>query len=167
VKDVPSSKRYFASRDSRETTGSTTFEFLWTFFPPGGLVIATVSENDQLMRIEDCSPPRPYDDKPQEIFCSLYDWIQNTLRKVIYKVTIQRFAGKKHLQGFSCFPVKYRPAMSNETDIFNQFVARGERFWALRANTSLQCNYRGSAWVLEEDRGFTVSVISSLAPATS
>jgi hypothetical protein len=46
VKDVPSLKRYFASRDSRETTGSTTFEFLWTFFPPGDLAIAVVSGND-------------------------------------------------------------------------------------------------------------------------
>jgi hypothetical protein len=155
VKEVPLVRRYVTSRENRETTGSTTFEFLWTFFPPGSLVVAAVSDHDQLMKVEACKPAQHGDDESQDVFCSMYDWVQNTLKKVTYKMSIPRYAGKRQLEGFPCCPLKYHPTKVEESEILDRLLERGERFWEIckrsRSEGGLHYLYDGPAWMLEQN----------------
>jgi hypothetical protein len=155
IKEIPLLQRYFASREERRTTGYTTFEFLWTFFPPGCLVLAKVFDHDQLMMVEACNPPQYGPQASQDIFCRMYDWDGTDLRKEIYKVSIQQYTGKRHLRDLLCFPFTFpSQSSSGKNRELKTFIERGKLFLRI-CRGAYTTDYLGIAWLLDEETGYT------------
>ena len=147
INEIPVVQRYLVSRERRIAEGYTTFEFLWTFFPPRCLVLVKVLGHNQLMRVEACNPVQGGRQTPLSIFCSIFDWEDHEFRRVVYKMSIPPFSGRRQITDFPCFPLSH---IKEHKRLMEQLLHRGRHFWRHCSSPHPSVKeYKGVAWSLE------------------
>lgn len=106
VKKTPELHNFFRSRDANYTT----FDTLWTLFPPGKLIVARLfMDVPQILRVEDA--PTPYNtgdrDNHYRIWAWQWDWDGKMMVKVHYRLSIPRFQGSKCVVDLPLYPLLF------------------------------------------------------------
>lgn len=143
VRDTPGLERYFNGiREMQEKAASIAFDFLWTIFPPGELVLSrTFLGQPQLFIVKYCSDyiytQRRGNDKFWDLECWSYDWNGTNFNRVPVKFTFEDFKGTKPISSLHCYPMKYHRddsevetagADRNTGDLREKILKRGQRY---------------------------------------
>jgi hypothetical protein len=128
--------RYFATRDSNQTSRLVTFDTLWTLFAPGTKVFAT-PYMDALQMFEVESPHTTLSDvEPlqnlgavastrvrsaegnssswRSIICCGLDFNGTHIVRVPYEFRIPKFPGARAITSLPCYPVEYQSQIQEE-----------------------------------------------------
>ena len=143
VRDTPGLERYFSGvREMQEKAATISFEYLWTIFPPGELVISrTFMGQPQIFIVKHCSDyiytKRRASDKFWDLECWSYDWNGSTFNRIPVKFTFEDFKGTKSISSLHCYPFKYHRedsegeranADGNARNIREEIMKRGKRY---------------------------------------
>ncbi|KAK6221587.1 hypothetical protein LQW54_001359 [Pestalotiopsis sp. IQ-011] len=109
-KDV---KEYFESESDYAGEKEVLFNFLWTIFPPGELVVMTngfMKKHPQLFVVRGVSMIRhPGQKKAVNLKCWSYDWdgTRRTFNRACVDIRIDFFKGQRRITTLPCYPLKY------------------------------------------------------------
>lgn len=163
VKETPGLETYFnGARETQDKVDSITFEYLWTIFPPGEVVISRafmgrpqafiVKESQDKFRT-----PRRSSERLWNLECWSYDWNGAEFDRVPVIFTFQEYKGPKSISTLSCFPIKYYKGASDNDSHLGKvdtpqalekaLIQRGKRFreLCLKKEGSQHFEYNGFA----------------------
>lgn len=137
--------KYFKDRETLIKTQTITFDALWTLFPRGTEIVGRPFQGqEQLFLVSYCdAPPDLIPGEAREsfnIYCYGYDWDGFFRRRVLYRVSIERFPDKKYIFELPYYPLQYHQdrqgsgmeGKSNEDAIRRlreTLEDRGRKFW--------------------------------------
>ena len=112
VRDTPGLETFFSGiREMTEKAATISFDFLWTIFPPGELVISrTFMGQPQIFVVKYCSDyiyKRRSNDRRWDLECWSYDWNGTAFNRVPVKFIFEDFKGTKPISSLHCYPLKY------------------------------------------------------------
>lgn len=136
---------YFSSGlDASKTSGTIQFEYLWTLFPPGELIISTVfMKQPQIFIVKESlsyityenERDRDREQKQQKRYwtldCWSYDWNGKKFNRVPITFKFDNFQGSRKINTLPCYPLKYRDD-AEDTDneqLKTKLIERGKLFW--------------------------------------
>ena len=143
VKDTPRLESYFNEiRGMQESTGTIPFDYLWTIFLPGELVLSrTYMSQPQIFVVKHSthyiSGRIRSTDRSWSFECWSYDWNGTTFSRVPVDFTFEEFKGTKSISSLHCYPLEYyRKDKSDDGDGVNSrnrnirevLVERGKRY---------------------------------------
>lgn len=163
VKETPGLETYFnGARETQDKADSITFEYLWTMFPPGEIVISRpfmgrpqafiVKES-----LDNFRTPRRSDERLWDLECWCYDWNGTEFDRVPVVFTFEEYKGPKSISTLSCFPIKYHKGASDNDShlgkvdtpqaLEDALIKRGKRFrdLCLKKEGSQLFEYNGFA----------------------
>ncbi|KAI3323398.1 hypothetical protein HD806DRAFT_535223 [Xylariaceae sp. AK1471] len=130
VKTAKEVKEYFVTRDSADD--SVAFDFLWTIFPPGELILLQSSfmkEQHQVFIVREAfKRERENGDRPYiGIVCWTYDWdgARRKFHRVAVELKIDYYKGKRLITSLPCYPLDYHSSVET---IKAELISRGKRF---------------------------------------
>ena len=115
---------YMRVRDSLKKQGSTTFDALWTIFPPGTVVYGHLFlKTDQIFIVEDNLRPWPREDnrsrsgtpKIWELKCWTYDFTGKVFLRKAVKLPFEQFQGTKPISALPFYPLEAMSSVKRET----------------------------------------------------
>jgi hypothetical protein len=132
---TPELASYFKTRETHRTAAITTFDTLWTLFPPKELVYAKPHmKQDQVFEMVNIEYPDkiPGAESPSKLWISAWSWEHDGDKsiKVFYWHGIKRFTGTKDIKDLECYPLKYHAGGSEEAinSLKASLVERGKRY---------------------------------------
>ena len=143
VRDTPGLEDYFNSvREMQHTANTITFDYLWTLFPPGELVISKAyEERFQVFIVKECTDyifkQNRSNDRTWEFECWTYDWDGMEFNRVPIMFTFEDFKGTRSISSLHCYPLKFYREDSDEDNskgedrslvIREALVKRGKRY---------------------------------------
>ncbi|KAJ3564177.1 hypothetical protein NPX13_g7934 [Xylaria arbuscula] len=149
IKPLKEVKEYFDTRGSDDD--SVAFDFLWTIFPPGEIVLLQSSfmKEKQAFLVRECYPredsetDRPY----MSIVCWAYDWdgVREKFDRVAVELRIDTFKGRRLITSLPCYPLRL---CSNVESVKEELIRRGKRFrdLCMRRTGKQMFEYDGSAY---------------------
>ena len=137
---TPGLELYFNSaREMQEKTSTVSFEYLWTIFPPGELVVGKpFMDRWQAFTVKYCSEGYKRKRNSGEkwiLECWTYDWNGTFFRRVPVEFAFDEFKATKSITSLPCYPLKFHSDNSdgvggqNSGEALKQdLVKRGERY---------------------------------------
>lgn len=129
VTTAPELEKYFKTRESNLKAHITTYETMWTIFPPRTKIVAKLFLNQvQLLEVRGAPIPRRTPMPPNmKLLAWCWDWNGKEMVKVYYFLSIDRFWGTKDISQLFCYPLQYHKDESPE-DLCKMLRARGSRY---------------------------------------
>jgi len=129
VTTAPELEKYFKTRESNLKAHITTYETMWTIFPPKTKIVAKLFLNQvQLLEVRGAPIPRRTPMPPNiKLLAWCWDWNGKEMVKVYYFLSIERFWGTKDIGQLFCYPLQYHKDESPE-DLCRVLRARGSRY---------------------------------------
>ena len=116
---------YFTKRKIYKKEKSITYRALWTIFPPGTMVCASiVFDEPQLFFVIDTA----FSDRREKNFIitsSCLDWDGTRFRLVSYKLKIEYFKDKRGISTLAVYPLEYH---KNEKGFKDLLIKRGRKY---------------------------------------
>ena len=142
VKDTPRLDSYFSEiRGMQENAGTIPFDYLWTIFPPGELVLSrTYMSQPQVFVVKHSShyidERVRTNDRSWSFECWSYDWNGTTFTRVPVEFTFEDFKGTKAISSLHCYPLRYhredteddRDGADRSQNIRQALIKRGKRY---------------------------------------
>jgi hypothetical protein len=140
IPHTPELNGYFAGLEMQEKNRSVQFEFLWTIFPPGELVYASVfMKKPQVFIVkEDGGDTTEQSDSGRNekrvwhLICWSYDWSGRTFNRVPVRFRFEEFQGLRAINTLPCYPLKFhedeKTSSGNKDSLRKMLVRRGKRF---------------------------------------
>ena len=138
---TPGLESYFNSaREIQDKTSTVSFEYLWTIFPPGELVVGKPFMNRwQAFTVKYCSESykrrRNTGEKTWILECWTYDWNGTFFRRVPVMFSFDEFKATKAITSLLCYPLKFHPDNSDGVGgqcsgeaLKQVLIKRGERY---------------------------------------
>ena len=137
---TPGLESYFNSaREMQEKTSTVSFEYLWTIFPPGELVVGKpFMDHWQAFTVKYCSESYKRKRNSGEkwiLECWTYDWNGTFFRRVPVEFAFDEFKATKSITSLPCYPLKFHPDNSHGVDgqssgeaLKQDLIKRGERY---------------------------------------
>jgi len=114
VKDTPRSEKYFLEAyEMQETAHMVAFEYLWTIFPPGEVVISRpyMGQPQAFIVRESKDAIREYrrsgSNKKWRLKCWSYDYNGSTFDRIPVVFTFEEFKGTNSISSLHCYPLKF------------------------------------------------------------
>ena len=113
VKDTPRLENYFSEiRGIQESASAIPFDFLWTIFPPGELVLSRkYMSRPQIFIVKRSTHHVDRQGRSNSRWwnfeCWSYDWNGSTFTLVPVRFTFEEFKGTKSIGSLHCYPLKY------------------------------------------------------------
>lgn len=163
IQDTPGLESYFTgARETPEVAESVAFEYLWTIFPPGEIVVSRpfmgrlqafiVKEStDEVKR------RRRGEAEFWNLQCWTYDWDGTEFNRMPVQFTFEQYKGFKSISSLPCYPMKFHKGTSNDDKDLGKIetpkaleealIKRGKRFreLCLRKEGCQLFEYDGSA----------------------
>lgn len=155
IRSSPELRSFFSGLDGQEKRRSVQFDYLWTIFPPGEIIISSVFMREpQLFIAKHC-----YESELEEsgrgsrralkLICWTYDWNGKTFNRVPVKFTFEEFQGSRGIETLEAYPLKFRsdtPTCSTE-QLRERLRRRGRRFrdLCIRERGKQMFQYEGDA----------------------
>lgn len=122
---------YFAKRSTYEAEKSITHEALWTIFPPGTVVCASiVLKEPQLFFVTGAASSFPTPENREKDFsitCSCLDWDGRRFKLIPCELRIEYFKDKQNISALAVCPLKYH---ENEKGLRDLLIERGRKYEA-------------------------------------
>ena len=137
---TPGLELYFNSaREMQEKTSTISFEYLWTIFPPGELVVGKpFMDRWQAFTVKYCSESYKKKRNTGEkwiLECWTYDWNGTFFRRVPVVFSFDEFKATKSITSLPCYPLKFHPDKSDSVGgqgsgeaLKQDLIKRGERY---------------------------------------
>ena len=136
---TPGLELYFNSaREMQEKTNTISFEYLWTIFPPGELVVGKpFMDRWQAFTVKFCleSYKRKLNTEQWLLECWTYDWDGTFFRRVPVVFSFDEFKATKSITSLPCYPLKFHPDKSDSVSgqvsgeaLKQNLIKRGERY---------------------------------------
>ncbi|KAL9633946.1 MAG: hypothetical protein Q9204_003195 [Flavoplaca sp. TL-2023a] len=125
IKTSKELKDYFKNRDANDAKRVTTFEYLWTLYPPGTKVVATPFMGvEQLFLVDDYVQIQGNKEPFLEVYCITlgFDTCFHR-REIVFK--LKSFEDTKPITSLDCYPTKF---MENEADFMKLRQEQGKKF---------------------------------------
>lgn len=112
----------------------TTFEYMWTIFAPGSLVLAKpFLKQNQIFKVSLTPIPNYVRDLPAKLYITAYCWDWNGKKevKIHYDFAIERFRGTKDINQLDCYPIKYHTdssGVNQEAELRKTISERGKKY---------------------------------------
>ena len=132
VKGSPELEKYFKTRESNIRANITTYDTMWTIFPPKTKVVAKLFLNTfQVFEVAFAPIPRSIRvprKRYVEVWC--WDWNGKEMTKVYYEIPVELFWGTKDIGQLPCYPLEYyQDGNEKEIDsLCNTLRVRGEKY---------------------------------------
>ena len=144
VRDTPGLEPYFNGiREMCDEAETISFDYLWTIFPPGDLVLSrSFMTQYQIFIVKKATSyisdvrrrgnPRSY-----SIECWSYDWNGTEFHRLPVQFTFDEFKGTKSISSLHCYPLKYYRGESedentnlgtHDSTLREKLVKRGKRY---------------------------------------
>lgn len=132
VEAAPELEKYFKTRDSNLNASITTYETMWTLFPPKTKIVAKPFLNT-LQVFEVDSAPIPYERRASRtlrVLAWYWDWTGKEMTKIYYYLPIDRFRGTKDTNQLPCYTIKYHKGGSSddEEELCKKLKIRGAKY---------------------------------------
>ena len=140
-------KDYFKTRDTNIAQQVTSFEYLWTFFPPGTKVVASpFMDTQQLFLVEGLKKlsDRDNDEPYWQVQCIYLDFDTSFDRRMI-SFKVKNFGDTKQLTTLECYPTSF---MDNEKEFLDFREEQGRKFQSFcfgKEGAAKLFSYEGSA----------------------
>jgi hypothetical protein len=106
---APELEKYFKVRETNANASITTYETLWTCFPPKTKIVAKPFMNThQLLQVT--SSPIPFSSPAEstlQMWAWCWDWNGKKMVKVFYLLRFERFRGTKNINELPFYPLEY------------------------------------------------------------
>ena len=163
VRSDPGLKPYFnGGREMQDKTETITFEYLWTLFPVGELVFASVYMRQPQIFIVKKFYNKIFTTRSGMLWtleCWSYDWNGTTFNRVPVRFNFEDFKGTKSIGSLACHPLKYhRDEETTIGGLKTKLIERGRKFRKL-------CLMKKGHQIFEYD-GFALSRGSAIRKAT-
>lgn len=116
---------YFTKRKIYQKEKIITHQALWTIFPPGTVVCASIVFNEpQLFFVTDVAPSQ----RGQKYFmitCSCLDWDGTRFRLTPYELRIEYFKDKRSISTLAVYPLEYH---KDEKSLKDLLIKRGRKY---------------------------------------
>lgn len=121
--------KYFKDREQHINNKTTTYENLWTLFPPGKLVFSTpFLKQEQIFIVGSSWVDFPEEGRramPWSMTCWGYDWNGATFDRKAYEFEIERFIGSKTISALPCYPLEnYKDGDREQSSLIRQLKNR-------------------------------------------
>ncbi|KAL9118250.1 MAG: hypothetical protein Q9187_005206 [Circinaria calcarea] len=132
VRAAPELEKYFKTRDSNLNAAITTYETMWTLFPPKTKIVAKPFLNTlQVFEVE--AAPIPYETpvpRTLSVLAWCWDWNGKEMSKVYYWLDIEKFRGTKGINLLPCYPIKYHKdgTSEDEEELLKVLKMRGAKY---------------------------------------
>lgn len=129
VTTAPELEKYFKTRDSNLKAHITTYETMWTIFPPKTKIVAKLFLNQvQILEVRGAPIPRRSPPGPVlRLLAWCWDWNGKEMVKVWHLLSIDRFWGTKDIDQLFCYPIQYHKDESPE-ELRRVIRERGEKY---------------------------------------
>ena len=142
VRDTPDLEPYFSGMGTMQENADTIpFDYLWTIFHPGDVVISRqyMGQLQAFIFKGGSSEREPRANKSLWAFvCWTYDWNGSEFNRVTVKFTVEEYKGNKSISTLVCYPIKYYKGTSEDYDTLGKvespeelkiaLIRRGKRF---------------------------------------
>ncbi|KAH0548597.1 hypothetical protein GP486_007859, partial [Trichoglossum hirsutum] len=156
VRSTPELELYFDDLEAQGKAESIAFEYLWTIFPPGELVLASPFMGlPQVFIVKQSLAffTRSRDGKRTwNLACWSYDWNGTTFDRVAVTFPFEEFKGTRAINTLACHPLRfYRDDEAqnekNSPTLRNKLIERGKHFrdLCISPRGSQMFEYSGSA----------------------
>jgi hypothetical protein len=166
IPHTPELNGYFTGLEMQEKNRSVQFDYLWTIFPPGELVYASVfMKRPQVFLVkENIGETTEQSDSGRNekrvwyLICWAYDWNGRTFYRVPVQFRFEEFQGLRAINTLPCYPLKFhedeKTSSDNKDSLRKLLVRRGKRFRELciKAPGKQMFEYDGDA--LSHGSGF-------------
>ena len=132
MEGAPELEKYFKTRESNLNASITTYETMWTLFPPKTKIVARPFLNMlQVFEVE--SGPIPYGSplpRKLNVLAWCWDWNGKEMTKIFYYLPIERFRGTKDINQLPCYPIKYHKGGTDqdEQELCKMLNTRGAKY---------------------------------------
>ena len=143
VRDTPGLENYFSGvREMQEIADTINFDYLWTSFPPGELVLSqTYMDRRQVFIVKEStdyiSERRRTNERSWRLECWTYDWNGTVFNRIPVEFIFEQFKGSGSITSLHCYPLKFhREGSDGENaadhsrshDIKEALIKRGKRY---------------------------------------
>ena len=142
VRDTPDLEPYFSGAGTiHENTDTIPFDYLWTIFRPGEIVISRqyMGQLQAFIYKESIKDIDRRSEKPVwNLVCWTYDWNGSEFNRVSVKFTVEAYKGNKSISSLICYPIKHYKGTSEDNDTLGKvespeelkhaLIRRGKRF---------------------------------------
>lgn len=148
IKSSESLDSYFKSYESNRASGTVTYEYLWTIFPPGAKVLAKSFLDDyQVFEVQHCDKANVSPGSSAVVLVIAgFDWDGEDFVRVAYHLYIPEFQGSTPIRNLPCFPLSYYQSDGDPTweKVKCDILVRGQRFIELCTSRTIHHRYEGS-----------------------
>ena len=135
VRDTPDLEPYFSDVDAiHENADTIAFDYIWTIFQPGEVVISR-SYMDQLQAfIVKGSSFETQSKSNKELWslvCWAYDWNGSEFNRVSVKFIVEEYKGNKNISSLICYPIKHYKGTSDDYAVLGKVESPEELKYAL------------------------------------
>lgn len=124
VRRTPGLESYFdGAREMQEKTNTVSFEYLWTLFPPGELVVGKpFMDRWQAFVVKFCVASYKKKGSIGEsgqkwiLECWTYDWNGTVFRRVPVEFSFDEFKATKSMTALPCYPLRYHRDRSDDAN---------------------------------------------------
>ncbi|EED20799.1 26S protease regulatory subunit, putative [Talaromyces stipitatus ATCC 10500] len=129
VTTAPELEKYFKTRESNLKAHITTYETMWTIFPPKTKIVAKLFLTQvQLLEVRSAPIPHRYPMPPSmKLLAWCWDWNGKEMVKVYFFLSIDRFWGTKDINQLFCYPLQYHKDESPD-DLCRMLRERGSLY---------------------------------------
>ena len=142
VRRTPGLESYFnGAREMQGKTNTVSFEYLWTLFPPGELVVGKpFMDRWQAFIVKFCVAgyKKKGNSEKWVLECWTYDWNGTIFRRVPVEFSFDEFKATKSITALPCYPLRYHRTKSDVANSVNgkssaeamklDLIKRGERY---------------------------------------
>lgn len=146
VRRTPGLESYFdGAWEMQEKTNTVSFEYLWTLFPPGELVVGKpFMDRWQAFVVKFCVASYKKKGSSGEsgqkwiLECWTYDWNGTVFRRVPVEFSFDEFKATKSITALLCYPLRYHRDCSDDANsvggkvsgesLKQRLIKRGERY---------------------------------------
>lgn len=124
--------KYFRERDYHMKQNTTTWETLWTLFPPGTSVYGTPFQGEDQMFIVCSLPELSFPEAGQKVwslYCWIFDWDGKSFQKHAIVLEFDKFDGIKTINSLPYYPLDfYRDGeMKQLSEVKRKLLERGKK----------------------------------------
>jgi len=133
-------KYFLGAREMQETAHTVAFDYLWTVFPPGEIVISRpymgqpqafiVRESTDVIERRSKSGLT----KKWDLQCWSYDYNGSTFDRIPVTFTFDKFKGTSSISALRCYPLKFYKESAEDDGVANDLNSGQNTIEALREN---------------------------------
>ena len=148
IQSAPELEKYFKVRETNANASITTYETLWTCFPPKTKIVAKPFMNThQLLQVS--SSPIPFSNPAEstlQMWAWCWDWNGKKMVKVFYLLRFERFRGTKSINELPFYPVEFHTGKEELLKVIRKRGVHYMNYVQCKPGASQMFTYVGNAY---------------------